>query len=166
MTVKYVSILTLYAKPLQLKYLWAIVQVIDMSHRIIFRHFILLLLSIFILTACESWLPNAHRPDFTQGNAIKREALDKIQIGMKASDIVPILGNPSLKDPFHANRWDYMYRFLPGRGENVQSRLTLYFENGVLTRIDDSEYREPESFKDKASDEPAPVEAVPGPEPD
>lgn len=148
MTVKYVSILTLYAKPLQPKYLWAIVQVIDMSHRILNRCFIPGLLSLFILSSCESWLPDAHRPDFTQGNAIKREALDKIQLGMKASEITPILGSPLLKDPFHANRWDYMYRHLPARGEVLQSRLTLYFENGVLIRIDDSEYREPESFKD------------------
>lgn len=166
MMIKYVSILSPYAKPLQVKYLRAIVQVIDMSHRKNFHRLIPVLLSVFVLYSCESWLPDAHRPDFTQGNVIKREALDKIHTGMKAAEITPILGSPMLKDPFHANRWDYMYRYLPGRGEIVQSRLTLYFEDGVLVRIDDSEYHEPESFKDKTPAEPAPVEPVPGPETD
>lgn len=166
MRLKYVSIHSPYAKPLQVKYLWAIVQVIDMSHRNNFRYLIPVLISAFFLSSCESWLPDAHRPDFTQGNAIKREALDKIQLGMKASEITPILGSPLLKDPFHSNRWDYMYRFLPGRGDIIQSRLTLYFEDGVLIRIDDSEYREPKAINEKTTSEPAPVEAVPGPEPD
>lgn len=98
----------------------------------------------FMLTSCGSWLPDAHRIDITQGNAIKREVLDKIHTGMKKSEITPILGNPSISDPFHAQRWDYIYRYIPGRGESVQSRVTLFFEGEVLVKIDDSQYREPE----------------------
>lgn len=135
-----------------------------MSHRNNFYCITLILLSTFIMTACESWLPDAHRPDYTQGNVIKREDLDKIQTGMNKSEITSILGTPMITDPFHAQRWDYIYRFLPGRGDILESRVTLFFENDVLIRIDDSEYREPEASDEKADSEPAPVEPVPKPD--
>lgn len=122
----------------------------------------MLLLIVLSLVACASWLPDAHKIDITQGNTIKRVDMEKIHTGMKMSQITPILGNPMLKDPFHAQRWDYIYRYIPGRGEVSQSRLTLYFEDDVLVRIDDSEYREPESFEDNTQSEPAPVVPVPG----
>ena len=129
-------------------------QVIDMSHRNNIRRLIPLLLSIFVISACESWLPDAHRPDYTLGNVIKRDALEKIQLGMTRSEITPILGTPMLTDPFHADRWDYVYRYLPrGRTNEVQieSRLTLFFDGDVLVKIDDTKYKEPRSddgFKD------------------
>lgn len=97
-----------------------------------------------MLASCTSWLPDAHRIDITQGNAINREALEKIQPGMKKAEITPILGSPLISDPFHAERWDYIYRYTPGRGEPTQSRITLFFEGEILVRIDDSEYKEPE----------------------
>ena len=132
----------------------------------IFYQKILLWLLTVNLVACASWLPDAHRLDVTQGNIIKRDALDRIQTGMKKLEITSILGNPMLTDPFHTQRWDYIYHFIPAHGKAMQSRLTLYFEGEVLVRIDDSEYREPESFENSTGSEPKPVEPVPGPEPD
>ncbi|MCW8831540.1 MAG: outer membrane protein assembly factor BamE [Gammaproteobacteria bacterium] len=114
-----------------------------------FKNFFVFLFTLWLISSCSSWLPDAHRQDVTQGNEIKREALDKILIGMKKAEITPIIGNPTLKDPFHANRWDYIYRHVPGRGEAVQSRVTLFFEGDELIRIDDSEYKEPEPPADK-----------------
>lgn len=127
-------------------------QVIDMSHRNNIHCLILVLLSVFVVSACESWLPDAHRPDYTLGNVIKPDALEKIQLGMKKSEITPILGSPMLTDPFHANRWDYIYRYLPrGRTSEVliESRVTLFFEDDVLVKIDDTDYVEPKSDDEK-----------------
>ncbi len=100
---------------------------------------------LLLLTSCASWLPEAHRQDVVQGNEIKREMLDQLHVGMKKSEITAIIGNPTLKDPFHANRWDYIYRLAPGRQPVTQSRLTLYFKGDTLVKIDASEYREPEA---------------------
>lgn len=111
--------------------------------------FVSLLIAQLFLASCASWLPEAHRQDVTLGNEIKREALDKIHIGMTKTEITPILGNPTLKDPFHANRWDYIYRHVPGRDEARQSRVTLFFEGDKLIRIDDSGYKDPESLIQK-----------------
>lgn len=114
-----------------------------MHFRTFFASLLIMLLS---LSSCDSWLPEAHRQDVIQGNEIKREALAKIHVGMTKSEITPILGNPTLKDPFHANRWDYIYRYVPGREQARQSRVTLFFEGDKLIRIDDSGYIDPESF--------------------
>ncbi|MDH5612264.1 MAG: outer membrane protein assembly factor BamE [Gammaproteobacteria bacterium] len=116
------------------------------------------LFSTFI-SSCANWLPEAHRQDVLQGNEIKQEMLNKIHPGMNKSEITSIIGNPSLKDPFHANRWDYIYRFIPGRQEAEQSRLTLYFEGEKLIRIDDSEYKEPRSLDGSEDKEPKPLDA-------
>lgn len=58
------------------------------------------------------------------------------------SAVLSILGTPPLKDPFHTQRWDYIYNSNPGTDESLASRLSLFFDKGVLTRIDDSAYRE------------------------
>ncbi len=123
-----------------------------------------ILFSSLLLAACESWLPNAHRLDLTQGNAIERESLDKIQLGMSKTEVTQIIGHPILTDPFHAGRWDYLYQYTPGKGESVQSRLTLYFENDSLVKIDDTSFREPQNKQDAGSKDPEAVDAIPKPD--
>ena len=114
-----------------------------------FKKSFILIIMLLSLSSCASWLPDAHRQDVTQGNEIKPAALQKIHVGMTKMDITPILGNPTLKDPFHANRWDYIYRYVKGRDDAKQSRITLFFEGDELIRIDDSEYKDPESLTEK-----------------
>lgn len=95
------------------------------------------------LSACAQWLPDAHRLDLQQGNTVKLEQLDAIGIGMTKAEVRKIMGSPMLSDPFHAQRWDYIYRFIPNKGFERKSLLTLYFEDDLLARIDDSKYIEP-----------------------
>jgi outer membrane protein assembly factor BamE len=105
---------------------------------------ILPLLLIFgLLGGCASWLPNAHRPDLTQGNAIKPADLAMLKPGMNKAKVVEIIGSPTLLDPFHADRWDYIYRYIPGRGIPEESRLSLFFDGDALKRIDASGYTPP-----------------------
>ena len=103
------------------------------------------LIACFVLlgTACESWLPEAHQLDMNQGNTVKLEQKEAIEIGMSKSEVRKIMGSPMLSDPFHNQRWDYIYRFIPKKGFERKSLLTLYFENEKLIRIDDSQYIEP-----------------------
>ena len=116
-----------------------------------------------LLSACADWLPDAHRPDLTQGNAIKPEDLAKLQPGMSRQKIVAIIGSPTLLDPFHAERWDYVYRYIPGRGEIEQSRVSLFFEGDVLQRIDDSAYTPPINRDESGEviDPPSPADIIP-----
>ena len=94
-------------------------------------------------SACTDWLPDAHRLDLQQGNTVKLEQLESLEIGMTKSEVRKIMGSPMLSDPFHNQRWDYIYRFIPNKGFERKSLLTLYFENDVLVKIDDSQYVEP-----------------------
>ncbi len=95
------------------------------------------------LSGCAQWLPEAHKLDLQQGNTIKLAQREAISIGMSKSEVRKIMGSPMLSDPFHNQRWDYIYRFIPNKGFERKSLLTLYFEDDVLVRIDDSQYVEP-----------------------
>jgi len=97
----------------------------------------------FSLCGCAQWLPEAHRLDLQQGNTIKLEQREALTIGMTKDEVRKIMGSPMLSDPFHEQRWDYIYRFIPNKGFERKSLLTLYFENDLLSRIDDSQYIEP-----------------------
>lgn len=110
------------------------------------------LIAISILLASCSSMPSIspHKIEIQQGNLITPEMREKIKVGMSASMVRSILGTPLITDPFHPKRWDYVYT-LQQRGKLVeQQRLTLYFDNEHLTRIDDSHM---------------PVEAAPVPAP-
>lgn len=95
------------------------------------------------LSACEP-----HRIDIQQGNKVTPENYNKLKTGMNRNQVLFILGSPLLKDPFHQDRWDYIYYLRPGNKGVKQSRLTLYFENNTLSRVDDGAYF-PEAHGDK-----------------
>lgn len=94
-----------------------------------------------LLTGCESWLPEAHKIDIQQGNRINAEDLDRLQTGMSREQVKFLLGTPLLQDGFHQNRWDYLYYLQPGKEDARQSRVSLYFDNNTLTKIDREQYK-------------------------
>ncbi len=101
-----------------------------------------------------------HRIDVQQGNRIKPEVFSQLKTGMTRSQVVFLLGTPLLQDPFHNNRWDYIYYMKPGNDKAKKSRLTLHFEGDILAVIDDSGYA-PEmhgddSVRDFNTDDPPP----------
>ena len=118
--------------------IWQINQIFFQTIPLVF-----VLSSLLFVSACADWLPEAHRLDLQQGNTIKLEQLEAIEIGMTKAEVRKIMGSPMLSDPFHNQRWDYIYRFIPNKGFERKSLLTLYFEDDVLIEIDDSEYVEP-----------------------
>lgn len=96
-----------------------------------------------LLASCSnfsSYLPTftPYKVEIRQGNLITQEMRAKIKPGMTQMQVKAILGAPLVNDPYHANRWDYLYR-LEQRGKVVENqRLTLYFEQNVLASIDDA----------------------------
>ena len=57
-------------------------------------------------------------------------------LGMSREQVRFVLGTPLVSDIFHADRWDYVYRFQPGKGAAQERRLTVIFEDGRLLRLD------------------------------
>ena len=77
-----------------------------------------------------------YRIEIQQGNYISPEAIATLQPGMSKEQVRLALGTPLLTDIFHADRWDYVYwRDRPG-AKREQRKLTVYFEDGKLTRLD------------------------------
>ena len=76
-----------------------------------------------------------YRIDVRQGNYVTQEMVSQLKTGQSMDQVRFILGTPLVADPFHAERWDYVYRFQPGHGEAQQRRITVYFSDGKLARI-------------------------------
>lgn len=94
---------------------------------------VILLLLFLGLTACSHY-----KMDIRQGNLVTAEMRAKLKVGMSRNQVRVILGTPLVADPFHPDRWDYVYRY-EHEGKLVeQQRLTLYFNGDSLARIDDS----------------------------
>jgi outer membrane protein assembly factor BamE len=106
-----------------------------------------LLLAIALLGGCsalQGFSLKPYRMNIQQGNYLEAEAVDQLEIGMTESQVRFLIGTPMVADPFNANRWDYVFFFKVGRTRNeVVSRLTVWFEDGQVVRID-----RPESYDD------------------
>lgn len=76
-----------------------------------------------------------YRIDVRQGNYVTQDMVAKLKPGMSREQVRFALGTPLVADMFHADRWDYVYRFQPGRGEAQQRRLIVFFEDGKLVRV-------------------------------
>jgi len=78
-----------------------------------------------------------HRLDIQQGNIIKDKMLDQLKIGNSQRQVRFVMGSPLLTDPFHANRWDYLYMEIPGDQREITEyrHISLYFTDGKLSKI-------------------------------
>lgn len=91
-----------------------------------------------ILAACSSVnVPlSPYRIDVQQGNALEQESVEKLKPGLSRSQVRFLLGTPLLVDPFHGNRWDYVYNFRKAGKLTEERRLALFFDGDVLVRIE------------------------------
>lgn len=99
-----------------------------------------LLLSLPFLVACSSTpdvtsVLSPYRIDVRQGNYVTQDMVARLKPGMSRDQVRFALGTPLVADMFHANRWDYVYRFEPGRGEVQLRRLVVFFEDNKLVRV-------------------------------
>ena len=77
-----------------------------------------------------------YRMDIEQGNVVTLEQREQLQLGMGRREARFVLGSPLVKDPFHADRWDYVYSLRDGATGTVdQQRLSLFFEDDLLVDI-------------------------------
>ena len=90
-----------------------------------------IILSAFIFTGCGL----IYKQNIQQGNSIEQEDLDELYEGMNQRQVLFVLGTPSIQDPFHPDRWDYVQTFSRRGGEMMLRTVTLRFEDGLLTEI-------------------------------
>jgi len=103
------------------------------------RRVLILIISLFFsqfLASC------AYKPDVQQGNTFDDKQLSQLKVGMTQQQVLFVMGGALLKDPFHKNRWDYLYTIAKGQKKTTRRLLTLYFKNKILSKIDDSQIKE------------------------
>jgi len=81
-------------------------------------------------------IPLVYRVDIQQGNVIDQSMINRLESGMSKSKVRFIMGTPLLVDPFHSDRWDYIYSLEPGDGGRVQRRVSIFFNNDKLTHLE------------------------------
>ncbi len=78
-----------------------------------------------------------YRINVQQGNLIEQKQIAQLRPGMTRDQVRYVLGTPLLQDPFHADRWDYVYRFEDGQtGQITMRNIYMYFNaSGLLERV-------------------------------
>lgn len=84
----------------------------------------------FVLPACS-----IHQLDVQQGNVITKEMTEKLKIGMDKEQVKFILGTPLIIDPFHKNRWDYIFSLETYEGKSESKHITVIFKDNKTVRF-------------------------------
>ncbi len=91
---------------------------------------VLLLLATVALSGC------VYRANISQGNLIKQDDLDQVEVGMTKSQVRFLLGTPMIDDPFHSDRWDYVYYLKIGRRDADFKRwVSIVFQDNTVVEI-------------------------------
>ena len=98
----------------------------------------------------QSGLFAPYRVSIPQGNYLNQQMLDQVQQGMTREQVRLAIGTPLLTDPFHPDRWDYVFRFQYPNGEAELRRVTVRFENDVVSRVDADHLPERDDDRDPA----------------
>lgn len=124
----------------------------------------------FVLVLCAALVGSGclkiYSPEVQQGNIVNQEMIDKLKPGMTRSQVRFVLGTPLVTDPFHADRWDYVYFYKQSfNGAPETRRLTVIFDGDALARMEGdvvtgapaaAEIAPPAEHAQQTPDEPAP----------
>ena len=106
------------------------------------RKLLPLVLAALITTGCGV----IYRQPIYQGNLLDKAAVEQLQVGMDQRQVMTLLGSPAIQDPFHHDRWDYVASRRTGRsGDTVVKNMTVWFENGSVTRWEGEYFPEEDS---------------------
>ena len=97
-----------------------------------------LMLFVTALTGCGAGaldFPGVYKIGIPQGNIITQDMVDQLRPGMTKRQVIFVMGTPLVRDPFHQDRWDYIYSYQPGGGTRGQEGITVFFEDDQLVRF-------------------------------
>jgi outer membrane protein assembly factor BamE len=108
------------------------------------RRCLLALLTAAPLAGCSSLqssdnflgLITPYRLEVVQGNVVTQEQMARIRPGMTRAQVRDVLGSPLLTDPFHADRWDYVFTIRRQGTEPQQRTIVLTFDGDQLKTAD------------------------------
>lgn len=74
-----------------------------------------------------------YRIDIVQGNVVTKEQAALLKPGLTRSQVRELLGSPMLTDPFHAQRWDYIFS-IRRPGTDAQRRSVVVIFDGDVVK--------------------------------
>ena len=77
-----------------------------------------------------------YKPDVIQGNVVTTEQITQVKPGMTKVQVKEILGSPLITDPFHADRWDYVFTLRRQGFDDQQRSFVVLFEKDQVLKID------------------------------
>ena len=85
-----------------------------------------------------------YQANLSQGNLLKQEDLDQVEVGMTRRQVRFLLGTPMIDDPFHEERWDYVYYLKIGRDDAIFKRwISIHFDVEKVSEIVDGQQLNP-----------------------
>ncbi len=101
------------------------------------RKAVALLVILTPLYACSTLeFPGVYRLQIEQGNIVTEEMVKQLEPGMSTSQVEFILGTPLIRDSFSPNRWDYLHLVRKPDNSTEKQRLTVYFDDGLLSHYE------------------------------
>lgn len=95
-----------------------------------------LLISALFLALMSASSGCVYQPSLSQGNLLKKEDVEQLEVGMTRSQVRFLLGTPMIDDPFHDQRWDYVYYLVVGREDPTFKRwITIIFADDKVSEI-------------------------------
>ncbi len=90
------------------------------------------------LQTSESFLGilTPYRVEVVQGNVITSEQVALAKPGMTRAQVRDVLGSPLLTDPFHADRWDYVFTIRRQGTAPQLRRVVVRFKGEALESIE------------------------------
>ena len=93
-------------------------------------HLLLIALIALTLSGC------VFRTSISQGNIVEQEDVDQLAVGMTRNQVRFLLGTPMIDDPFHQDRWDYVYYLTVGREDaRAKQWVSVIFDDGLVAEI-------------------------------
>lgn len=77
-----------------------------------------------------------YRIEIVQGNVVTSEQAARVRPGLTRAQVRDILGTPLLTDPFHADRWDYIFTIRRDGMPNQRRSVIVWFEGDALKSIE------------------------------
>jgi len=97
----------------------------------------IVLAACLLLAGCG--LIEVDRLEVRQGNDLDVRQIRALEVGMTRTEVVELLGTPVVENPFHRDRWDYLY-YTTEAGEGLKApprRLSVHFRDDRVSRVED-----------------------------
>jgi outer membrane protein assembly factor BamE len=89
-----------------------------------------------------------YRVEIVQGNVVTQEQVAQIKPGMSRAQVRDVLGSPLLADPFHADRWDYVFTIRRQGAAPQERHVVVHFDGEQLKSIEAGDLPTEQQFVD------------------